>query len=84
MTTPADICWKCQERIPRHHQMNTMEMRQNPRPPQPGDISICGGCGEFQVFDGMCRLTKPPRDVMRRIRNTPQLMEMQAQILGRL
>jgi hypothetical protein len=64
--------------------MNTLEMREMPREPIPGDVSICGGCGAFGVFNGLLQIEKPDTRVMRRIYNTPELMEMQAQILGRL
>jgi hypothetical protein len=64
--------------------MNTLEMRQNASPPKPGDISICGGCGAFGIFNGELNIERPSRDMWRKIYNTPELMEMQSQILGRL
>lgn len=62
--------------------MNSLEMR-NLRVEHPGDISICGGCGAFGIFNGLMQIMKPDKIMMRKIHNTPELMEMQAQILGR-
>lgn len=77
-----EICWKCKERIPDHFQMNSVEMRFQ-RPPMPGDISMCGGCGAFSVFNGLLQLEKPDVAKMHQIMNTPELMDMQARLVAR-
>lgn len=63
--------------------MNSVEMRINPRLPTPGDISCCGGCGAFSIFNGLLQLEKPDKLTMQTIENTPELMDMQARMLGR-
>ena len=73
----AASCWKCHELLKKHMHMNTIEMRENARPPLPGDITICGGCGEFSIFDGLLQLRKPDPMEERAIKNTPALMDMQ-------
>jgi hypothetical protein len=76
------ICWKCREKIPDAHQLNSIEMM-FARPPVPGDISICGSCGAFAIFNGLLQLEKPDAVKMRQITNTPELMDAQARILER-
>lgn len=76
-------CWKCGEKLSDHLQMNTQEMRQNARAPMPGDVSCCGGCGEFSVFDGFSQLRKPDPREGRAINNTPALMDLQARMRAR-
>jgi hypothetical protein len=83
MQSNPNKCWKCGEATPDAHQLNSIEMR-FARPPMPGDISICGGCGEFSVFDGLLRLEKPDPELMKRIMNTPELLDAQARIIARL
>lgn len=78
-----NICWQCHEKIPDHFQMNSAEMRQPPRPPQPGDISMCGGCGAFSIFTAGLDLVKPTNEEYRRIMNTPELVDMQARLRAR-
>jgi hypothetical protein len=75
-------CWKCHENIPDAFQMNSMEMRFL-RPPMPGDISMCGSCGAFSVFNGLLQLEKPDVRMMRAISNTPELMDMQERLVKR-
>lgn len=77
------VCWNCGEKLPDHFQMNTVEMRINPRLPLPGDISCCGGCGYFSIFNGLLQLERPDPATMRAIMNTPALMDMQARMLAR-
>ncbi len=79
----VNICWKCGEKLPDHFQMNSAEMRAVPRRPLPGDISCCGGCGAFSIFNGLLQLEKPDTRAMRAIYNTPELMDMQARMLQR-
>ena len=64
--------------------MNSLEMRSPVRPPIPGDISICGGCGAFGVFNGLLQIEKPSRDMLKACFENAELMEMREQILGRL
>jgi hypothetical protein len=78
----ADICWECHEQLPDHFQMNSLELKLQ-RPPIPGDISICGGCGAFSVFDGLLHLARPSPSVMTAIMNTPELMDLQTRLVKR-
>ncbi len=78
-----NICWYCHEKIPDHFQMNSAEMRENPRPPQPGDLSCCGGCGAFSFFTIGGDLRKPTKEEMQSILNTPALMDMRARLKSR-
>jgi len=77
-----DRCWKCKELLNDDLQMNSLEMRLV-RPPVPGDISMCGGCGAFLVFDGLLHRIKPSLSTMLAIMNTPELMDMQARLVKR-
>lgn len=76
-------CWKCKIPIPEPFQLNSVEMR-FARPPMPGDISICAGCGAFGIFNGLLVVEKPDLVMMRRIMATERLVRMQKEILDRL
>jgi hypothetical protein len=82
MDERPDECWKCHEKLTDHFMMNSVEKRVL-RPPVPGDLSMCGGCGAFSEFDGLLHLVKPSLDKMKAIINTPQLMDMQARLIKR-
>lgn len=75
-------CWNCRERLTDHFQMNSAEMMRS-KAPEVGDLSMCGGCGEFSVFAGELGLIKPPLGLMRQIYNTPALMDMQERLRKR-
>lgn len=75
-------CWKCnypqKEDIP----LNSREMREN-RPPRAGDISICGACGSFGIYMPDFTIMEPPSAVMEVINNTPEILTMRDQLMGR-
>lgn len=72
----------CNAPSPDPFQLNSIEMR-FARPPIAGDISICGACGRFAIYDTILQLHLPDSATMARIENTPQLMDLQQRILHR-
>jgi hypothetical protein len=79
---PQRRCWKCNYPQREDIQLNTLEMKEQ-RFPRPGDISICGACGSFGVYMPDLTIMEPPNAVMEVIENTPELMEMQRQLMSR-
>lgn len=77
---------KCRALLPGEPlQMNTMDLRELPKPPAAGDIGICAACGRVMVFTGFGRTVRDPSPTEAiHIENNREVMEIRDAILRRL
>lgn len=77
---------KCRRPLPGQPlQMNTMELRELPKPPTEGDIGICAACGQLMIFLGIgYSVREPSEEEVNVISANREVMEIRRAILARL
>jgi hypothetical protein len=77
---------KCRRILPGQPlQMNTMDLRELPKPPGAGDIGICAACGRIMIFTGYgFSVRDPSQQEANVIGNDREVMEIRNAILARL
>lgn len=65
-------------------EMNTASLRELPKPPQMGDIGICGGCGWIMIYVDAFSVRNPGKEEGRLIWQNAEILAIRQSMLDRL